>query len=156
MTDNDLSQYDQDWATTEAAPDTNNNVPEGKYIAKVEKVEKTKTGPKSKNPGSPMLKWQLRITGGNPEGVGRVVFTRHQMASKENLSWLKRDLKTCGLELAKLSDLDTHLKDLLDVSLEINVKNKVGKDGQENQNVYFNKKADAAAASSGTDSDIPF
>lgn len=39
-------------------------VPYGKYEVKIEKMELGETGPKSKNPGSPMLKVQFRILTG--------------------------------------------------------------------------------------------
>lgn len=39
-------------------------VPLGRYEVKIEKMELGETGPKSKNPGSPMLKVQFRIVSG--------------------------------------------------------------------------------------------
>ena len=43
------------------------DVPLGTYEVRIEKMELGETGPKSKNPGSPMLKAQMRILAGEYE-----------------------------------------------------------------------------------------
>jgi hypothetical protein len=57
------------------------------------------------------------------------------MATPENLSWLKTDLFTCGLELEKLSELPENLEKLLDVKLEITKRTR-----GDNENIYFNRR----------------
>lgn len=42
-------------------------VPPGKYLCKIDKIELTKTGEKSKNPGTPMCSIQFRIVDGEYE-----------------------------------------------------------------------------------------
>jgi hypothetical protein len=135
--DFDLSQFDDDYA---AAPVERENepVPDGKYQVIVHKVELAR----SKQSDQPMLKWQLKVIA--PNYVGRLVFRNNMLASAENIRWLKQDLFTCGLELAKLSELPANLTKLLDVGLEITVKTK-----DEFSNVYLNRRInvpDVAAA----------
>jgi hypothetical protein len=48
---------------------------------------------------------------------------------------LKSDLHTCGLDLAKLSDLPTSLDRLLDVHLEV-----VKRTRNEAENIFFNRR----------------
>ena len=124
----DLSQWDEEYAATEVEPNRFDDVPDGKYQVKVEKVEMART-----QNDHPMLKWQLRVLG--PQHRDRMMFHNNVMASKENIKFLKADLLTCGLELAKLSDLPNRLAELLDVGLEVTKKTR-----GEFSNVYFNKR----------------
>lgn len=55
----DLKEIDANGGTGEYK-----EVPYDKYEVKIEKMELGETGPKSKNPGSPMLKVQFRILSG--------------------------------------------------------------------------------------------
>ena len=124
----DLSQWDEDYAAAEVEPNKFDDVPDGKYQVKVEKVEMART-----QSDAPMLKWQLRVLG--PQNRGRMLFRNNVVASKENIKFLKADLLTCGLELAKLSDLPNRLPELLDVGLEITKRTR-----GEYSNVYFNRR----------------
>ena len=124
----DLAQWDDDYAAAEVQPNQFDDVPDGKYQARVEKVELSRT-----QAGDPMLKWQLRILG--PQHAGRMLFRNNVIASRENLKFLKADLLVCGLELGKLSDLGSRLGELLDVALEVTRKTR-----GEYANVYLNKR----------------
>jgi hypothetical protein len=151
----DFAALDTDFADAKAPENNNEEVPNGKYAAKIHKVEilETKTGV---NKGKPRLSWQMIIEGGAHDG--RFVFNSSQMASKENLAWLKKDLATCGVVLAKLSDLPSRLAELLDKRIMITVKNKPGANGQTMTNVYLDKliAADSASPALKTDPDIGF
>jgi hypothetical protein len=129
MGDIDLAQFDDDFAEAPVEEREFEDVPDGKYQVKVEKVELTK----AQSSGNPMLKWTLKILG--PRFAGRLLWRNSVMASKENLKWLKTDLHTCGVDIAKLSELPTRFCDLLDVTLEITKRTK-----GESENIYFNRR----------------
>jgi hypothetical protein len=122
----DLSQFDETFAS---APAEDEDVPDGKYQANVEKVEITK----SQTSGNPMVKWTLRILG--PEHEGRCLWRHNVLLTDENVAWLKKDLKKCGLEIAKISDLPANLERLLDVKLLVTKKT-----AGEYSNIYFNRR----------------
>lgn len=124
----DLAQFDEEYAATEVQPNQYDDLPDGKYQAKIEKVELVRT-----QNGAPMLKWHLRVLG--PQHRGRMMFRNNVMASSENIKFLKADLLACGLELGKLSDLPGRLGELLDVALEVTKKTR-----GEYANVYLNKR----------------
>jgi hypothetical protein len=127
---NELSDFDE----IPAAEDSDfTSVPDGKYTCSVERVELTRT-----KTGLPMLRWSLRILG--PSHQGRMLFKNSVIAEK-SVGYLKRDLRRCGLELPKFSDLPDHLSELLDVVLEVN---KVTKG--ENENLFLNKRLQAPAS----------
>lgn len=129
MGDLDLAQFDDDYASAPVEEREFEDVPDGKYQAKVEKVELTK----AQSSGNPMLKWTLKILG--PRCAGRLLWRNSVMASKENLKWLKTDLHTCGVDLEKLSELPNRLGDLLDVTLEVTKRTK-----GDSENIYFNRR----------------
>ena len=97
------------------APDEDVPVPDGQYTVAVEKVQLKR----SKSSGKKMLEWTLRIQGSKYSG--RTLW-KYSLLEEEHLSRAKSDLKRCGLDLERLSDLPAHLKDLLDVSVEVTVK----------------------------------
>ena len=101
-----------------------------------------------------MLKWTLRILG--PRFAGRLLWRHNVIASRENVRWLKNDLHVCGLELVRLSDLQSHLHELLDIQLEVTKKTR-----GDNVNIYINKKVVLEHQVGGDghdtpDDDIPF
>lgn len=127
--DIDLTQFDDDFAEAEVEEREFDDVPDGKYQVKVDKVELTK----AQSSGNLMLKWTLKILG--PRCEGRLLWRNSVIASKENIKWLKTDLHTCGLDIEKLSELPERLGDLLDVTLEISKRTK-----GESENIYFNRR----------------
>lgn len=143
----DLAQYDDEFRDSEE-PEIGGNVPDGVYIAKVDSVEM-----RTSQAGNYYLNWDLEIVSGGC--VGRHVFRGNTMQTQQNLGYLKRDLKTCGVNIDspkfKLSTfLTSHLTRLLDLNLEVIVKTR--RDDPARQNVYINKlvDADAVAAESAT------
>lgn len=143
----DLTQFDSEYATAAPPENTNEEPPDGKYEARVAKVEIKE----SKTSGKPYLKWQLVIDNG--PHTGRYLFRNNQMSSAENLAWLKKDLGTCGLKLEKLSDLPNRLNDLLDKRVKVTKKSR-----GENYNVYLDKllATSAPVIDSGPAKDVPF
>jgi hypothetical protein len=124
----DLSHLDGSYITAEAA--TSGSAPaDGKYQVNVDKVEivRAKTG------NQPMLKWTLKILG--PQYIGRLMWRYNMLSSPENMKWLKGDLQTCGLQLDKVSNLQSRLPELLDIKLEVTKRTR-----GEHENIYFNKK----------------
>jgi hypothetical protein len=131
----DLSGLDEEFAGAPAPERNFGAIPDGKYQVRVEKAELVRT----RTTGNPMLKWTLRILG--PTHANRVLFRNSVLASSENLSWMKADLRVCGIQLQKLSDLPAHLESLLDLELEVSVRNR-----GENVNIYFNRLLDDAVS----------
>ncbi|MHB1001444.1 MAG: DUF669 domain-containing protein [Armatimonadota bacterium] len=126
--DIDLAQFDDDYANAPVEEREFDDVPDGKYQVNVDKVELTK----AQSTGNPMIKWTLKILG--PQCAGRLLW-RNSVITKATLSWVKTDLKTCGLEMDGLSELRDRLNDLLDVKLEITKRTK-----GESQNIYINRR----------------
>jgi hypothetical protein len=123
-------------------------VPDGKYQCIIDKAWLALSGPQSKNPGSRMLRWQLKIIGG--KYGGRMLFRNNMIESPDNIKWLKGDLQVCGLEIHKLNELRDRVSSLIGVGVEVQVKNQ-GKDpqGRANQNVYLNKAVEIDRAAAG-------
>jgi hypothetical protein len=126
--DFDLAQLDGDYDETPVEEREFDEIPDGKYQVKVERVELTR----SQTSGNPMLKWTLKILG--PKCAGRLLW-RNSVIMRDNLKWLKTDLNTCGVILSKLSDLPAHLDDLLDVTLEVTKRTK-----GESESIYINRR----------------
>jgi hypothetical protein len=149
MEEIDLTQFDDDYSAAPAPESNDSKVPEGKYVAKIERV----LFRNAKSSGRPMLSWELKIVEG-ASSVGRKVFRNNLLDSPERLGWVKKDLRTCGIEVVKLSELN--LDELLDRELEVQVKH-----NGDNQNVYLNRLVSlggerASGAASVTDDEIPF
>jgi len=124
----DLSHLDEQYSETEVEEQDFEPVPDGKYQVTVEAVELTH----AQSSGNPMLKWKLRILG--PAFRNRILW-RNSVITSNTLQYLKKDLLLCGLQLAKLSELNRHLGELLDVKLEVNKRTK-----GDSENVFFNRR----------------
>lgn len=144
----DLAQFDDTFESTPVEERDFDTIPDGKYQVNIDKVELTR----AQTTGNPMLKWSLRIIA--PTHVGRFLWRNNMMVTAENIKWLKQDLYTCGLQLAKLSDLPANIERLLNVKLEVTKRTR-----GENENVYLNRRivltAEQAAAEA-ADGVIPF
>ena len=128
--DVDLSPFDDEFLDAPVEEREFSDIPDGKYQVQVDRAEVVR----AKSSGNPMLKWTLRILG--PRFAGRLLWRHNVIASRENVRWLKNDLHVCGLELDRLSDLQSHLHELLDIQLEVTKKTR----GEGNVNIYFNKR----------------
>lgn len=137
---NDLASLDEKWTTTTAAGENGGKFPDGLYHAKVSRAAITE----SKDHSRLFLVWELE--GVSPEVEG-ITHTHFRTIDDKNLGWLKKELQVCGVQLERLSDLEDHLTDLLDVVIEVRVKT-TNKDGKDYTNTYFNAKI--------ADDDVPF
>jgi hypothetical protein len=127
---NDLATMDQEWMGIEVEPkQTFDPLPDGKYQVKVDSVaiEESKTS------GRLQLKWVLKVIAG--AFTGRLIWRYNGFDSTENLTYLKKDLTTCGVTVTRLSELEDNLQFLLDTVLEVQLKTK-----GEYQNCYINKE----------------
>lgn len=134
----DLSHLDEAYRRAEV--EDRDEVPDGRYQTKIDKVEIRE----SKRTGNRFLSWTLKILG--PNHRGRLLFRNNMLESEDNMKWLKGDLQTCGLQLGKLSELPQRLHELLDVQLEV-----VAKTKGENQNVYLQKRIQIDEDGDGTE-----
>jgi hypothetical protein len=150
----DLSHLDEEYAQVKE-PERGSEVPDGKYVAGVERVELTKA---KKEPHQPMLKWQLQILEGKHKG--RKLFRNNMLATRENLAWLKGDLKACGVEITKVSELKANLDRLLDCVLQVTVRTKQDSQGRDQTNVFIDKRLvdyqQPAEGGDGAGGDAPF
>jgi hypothetical protein len=139
----DGNTYDK--VEAQKSGDYGEDVPDGKYQCQVDKAWLAR----SKKGNKRMLRWQLKIVGG--EHSGRVLFRNNMIETPDNIKWLKGDLEVCGLTIHKLNELNEKVDKLLGVSVEVQVKNR-GKDaeGRTNQNVYLNKLVDIDRTSMGS------
>jgi hypothetical protein len=129
-TDLDLTAYDDEFASAEAQD--SDEVPDGKYQVRIDKVKLDRT-----QKGSPMIKWDLIVIAGSQ--ANRHIF-KNSVITPAALPFVKGDLKTLGLNLAKFSELQQRLEELLDVTLEVTKRTR-----GEYTNVYFNKRIQLAA-----------
>jgi hypothetical protein len=139
----DLTSFDDDYETVEA-PEYD-EVPDGKYQARIETVRL-----ESSQKGDPMIKFDLEVISGAQ--AGRHIF-KNSVITQASLPYVKGDLKTLGLELAKFSELAGRLEELLDVTLEVTKRTR-----GDYTNVYFNRRIQIAAVPGGErlSEDTPF
>ena len=84
-----------------------------------------------------VLKWDFEVISGNH--AGRRLF-KNSVISQAALPFVKRDLQTLGLTLARFSHLSDSLHLLLDKTLEVTKKT-----NGEYTNVYLNKQIELPA-----------
>jgi hypothetical protein len=140
----DLTAYDDDFASAETS--SHDEVPDGKYQVRIQTVKLDRS-----QKGDPMIKWDLVVIAGKQ--TNRHIF-KNSVITPAALPFVKGDLKTLGLNLAKFSELQARLEELLDVTLEVTKRTR-----GEYSNVYFNKRIQIAAGSMpppGDPGDIPF
>ena len=124
----DLSRYDEEYEAVIPEERGFDEVSDGKYQTRVEKVELTH----SKTSGHPMLKWTFKILG--PAFEGRLLFKNSVFSGGDSLKYFKSDLATCGIVLPKMSMLPQYLSKLLDLRVEVSKSTK-----GENSFIYINK-----------------
>ncbi|MFN9465274.1 MAG: DUF669 domain-containing protein, partial [Planctomycetota bacterium] len=129
----DLTSFDDEFESAEAP--SYEEVPDGKYQVKIQTAKL-----ESSQKGDPMIKFDLEIISGSQ--AGRHIF-KNSVITQASLPYVKADLKTLGLELARFSELSGRLEELLDVTLEITKRTR-----GDYTNVYFNRRLNIARASS--------
>lgn len=121
----DLSAFDDNFDVAEVSDFS--DVPDGKYQVRIDKIELAKTQQQQ----LPMIKYDLIVIAG--ELTGRHIF-KNAVITLKSLPYIKGDFVTLEFQLAKLSDFESRMSELLDKQLEITKKTK-----GENSNTYFNK-----------------
>lgn len=121
----DLSDFDNEFSNTEAP--SYDEVPDGKYQVCVHGVRLSNS-----QKGDPMIKWDLVVIAGSHQG--RHIF-KNSVITQAALPYVKADLQTLGMQLAKFSDLSGRLEELLDLTLEVTKRTR-----GDYANVYFNKR----------------
>lgn len=104
------------------------SLPDGKYRVVVERLDLTA----AKNSGQPMLKWWLRVSGGQFDN--RLLF-KNRVITDATLEWVRKEMLVCGLELTPFSSLPYRIAELVGATLAIS---KVTKNGYEN--IYINRR----------------
>ncbi len=139
----DLTSFDDEFESAEAP--SYEEVPDGKYQVKIQTAKL-----ESSQKGDPMIKFDLEIISGSQ--AGRHIF-KNSVITQASLPYVKADLKTLGLELARFSELSGRLEELLDVTLEITKRTR-----GDYTNVYLNRRLNIARASSNSlaDENLPF
>ncbi len=139
----DLTSFDDDFEVAEASK--SDEVPDGKYQVRIDTVRLEST-----QKGDPMIKFDLVIL--SCSQAGRHIF-KNSVITQASLPYVKGDLKTLGLELAKFSELSNRLEELLDVTIEVTKRTR-----GEYTNVYFNRRLKLAANVSEwiSDANLPF
>jgi len=98
-------------------------LPAGTYNMTVEEWEMTETGPKSKTPGAPMVKWTFAVDGGEFEG--RKIFSNNTF-SKGALPFFKELLVATGRfkseQLNGEIDVEEACNEILDAHIRVTVK----------------------------------
>lgn len=133
----DLSTFDDDFDSAEEP--SQDEVPDGKYQVRIESVRL-----ENSQKGDPMIKWDLVIVSGSQ--AGRHIF-KNSVISQASIPYVKKDLKTLGMELTKFSQLSDRLEELLDVTVEVSKRTR-----GDYTNVYLNRRIQLAAASNGASS----
>lgn len=109
-------------------------LPEGKYAAKVEKCQYTET----KEKRLPMFAWELIISEG--QYAGRHIFHNRVLRDQDSVKWAKNEFARVGLKAETLAEMKIMLGEVLDKTVEIQLKNKEYQ-GKQIQNVFINKMA---------------
>jgi hypothetical protein len=108
-------------------------IPDGNYNAEIAEAEVLQ-----KPDGRNMLKIKLAIAGGAFDG--RWVWMNYFLETPQNLGFVKRDLATLGIRLAKWNDLNERAAELVGICVEIRKKTTISKmNGQEYQNIYLTR-----------------
>ena len=138
----DLTSFDDDFDSVEAPGF--DEVPDGKYQVRIDSVRLD-----SSQKGDPMIKWDLVVISGSH--ADRHIF-KNSVITQASLPYVKGELKTLGIELAKFSALAGRLEELLDVTLEVTKRTR-----GDYTNVYFNRRIQIPVVSTDrADSDAAF
>lgn len=127
---NEMNELEQMWgsATVEKKQiGEYDNLPDGKYQAKIETVRFTRT----KTTDLPMFSWDMILVS---QHAGRHVFHNRVLRDADSMKWAKQEFTNLGLEANSISELTSKLDEILDAVIEIQLKTK-----GEYQNCYINK-----------------
>jgi len=123
----DLQEFDEAFAS---APTSLGELTDGTYTARVTDVSLLLS-----KAGNPMLVWDLRILG--PEFAGKLLKKRRAI-THNNITFVRKELETCGLMLGKMSELNGQIHRMVDLDIEITRLTRNG-----DSNIYFNRRIEA-------------
>jgi hypothetical protein len=138
-----LAQFDEVW--TKSGPGNDDyyaDIPDGNYDAVIEEARVTTTA----STGRPMVVWTLRIQG--PTAANRTL-PKTRVITDNTVGWLKEDLRKCGLNLERLSELPKRIHEIEGSVLPVEKRTKDGK-----MNVYFRWRERRPAPPA--EEDLPF
>jgi len=139
----DLARFDDEWTKSSVSgEEMYSDIPDGSYDAVIEGARVTETSLSAR----PVVIWKLRIHG--PQAVDRVV-TKNRVITENTLGYLREDLEKCGLQVSRLSELPTRLKELVDRPVGLDKRTKDGR-----TNFYF-RWGSNRTSQNGPD-DVPF
>ena len=142
------------WATTET-PEVNSyeNLPVGKYVARVNRCAMDKT----KKDGTPMIAWDFVVTA--PEKFeGRHIFLNRVLKNADNVKFAKLDFAKLGHKVDSVSELTVIMESLLDkhVNLSIVQSKTMNNNGEYYINTYVNSMAETAPAKAKEEDEFGF
>ncbi|NWF85434.1 MAG: hypothetical protein HXY18_16585 [Bryobacteraceae bacterium] len=102
----DLSEFDDAFrsAATNRSDDYYSDVPDGIYDAEIRDAHLGRT-----RISKPMVVWRMLLTSA-PE-IPKLI-TKTRVITENTMPWLKEDLLKCGLDLARLSDLNQRVREM--------------------------------------------
>ena len=140
----ELSQFDEAWTKTPLANnDHYSDIPDGHYEALIEEARVTTTA----STGRPMVVWTLRIQG--PIAANRTL-PKTLVITDNTVAWLKEDLRKCGLDLERPSELPQRIHEIEGLVLPVE---KRTKDGRMNVDFRWRERRQSAPAG---DDNLPF
>ncbi len=144
--DIDLSRFDRTVQTETKPRKQFSEMPDGRYEVRIEDAELYK----SPSSGNPVLKYTLRVLG--PTHTNQLMWKRRGITEKTR-DYVEEELKTCGLELERFSDLKNNLHELIGVELEVTRKTR-----GEDVSIFFNEQLDSASKGKEEvdEDDLPF
>jgi len=140
----DLSRFDRTVQPETKPRPKFESIPDGKFDVRIEDVE-LYVSPKTNNP---VLKYTLRVLG--PTHANQLMW-KYRGITENTLSYILDELKVCGLELERFSDLKHHLHDLIGVELEVTRRSR-----GEDVSIFFNDQLAGKQNADLDDDDLPF
>lgn len=144
-----LGQYDDDFQKSKEATGANEPIPDGSYQAMVNAARIVE----SKETFRPMLEWELAVVTGPYEG--RKEWLRQFLDNANNYPFVKRNLRVCGVQMERLSELPGVLDQLLNTVIEITIKT-TKKGDKDYRNVYFDRRIDLNGGLDSDGEEVPF
>jgi len=142
---NPLEQYDGGWDDI----DTDEGVPDGHYVVKVEDIQLRKNRNNNQE-----LSWRLRVQLGPHQGS--TLWLTHYFHRKYCRQLLKEDLARAEIKVARPSDLFGMLDDIVGLGLEVSKTTDKGKD-RDFDKVRIKKFVDLSDLDNAPlDEDLPF
>jgi hypothetical protein len=123
-------------------------IPDGTYVATVSEI-----GLLRSQVGVRYLKWKFKIAVGEERGKQ---ITKLNALKTDSMEWVKGDLRKAGVGIQKISELPRVIHDIPGSWVEIHLKTKPDKNGEQRQNCYINKPFERLTEDAPPEEDAPF